>query len=71
MNLIGALRGPLVAAEEEQLVADDVTTRYAAKLVALQSISFGGSPGVEIAVAEEFEEIAMEITFVPDLVTAF
>ena len=54
--------GALIAAEEEQLVLDDGAADDAAELIALQRVAVGGEIvlGVEVVVAEEVEDRAVE-----------
>ena len=54
--------GALITAEEEQFVLDDAATGHAAELAALQGVAQRGRvlARVEIAIAQELEEIAVE-----------
>jgi hypothetical protein len=59
---IAFLLSSLIAAEEEEFVLDDAAPDDAAELAALQGVADQGAglAGVEVAVAEELKEIAME-----------
>ena len=59
---VGTLRGALVSAEKEELVAYDAAADHAAELIALQRVACGSEEvaRVEVAVAEEFEKVAVE-----------
>ena len=60
---IGPRKGSLIASEEEQFVLHNRPAEHASELVAFQGIAPGrkGIPRIEDSIANEFEQIAVEI----------
>src|SRR5204862_1691101 len=63
LHAVGSQRGPLIAAEEEQLIFHDRSADNSAELIPLQGIPLEseGVAGVQLSVPQKFERIAVKL----------